>query len=172
MSTVTSATTHRPERTPEAARERKETGERRGQPREEATAAPGRRRVEDGTTPVALAGHDHAEHRTARDDLDVGQGVTSRHEALVSVRDDAMKAQPSRRRLIAYNIADPHLGDRGRPHDEDVAVAEERQHAGTARTHAQRVAAPQRLRGQVVEERSPRRIERGGRDPRIRRRRR
>src|SRR5262249_16506840 len=78
--------------------------------------------------------------------------VTSRHESSSVARDDAVKAERARRRLIAYYIADLDLDGRRRPDLEQIPVAQERQHAAAARAQAKRVAGPEEGPGEIRDE--------------------
>src|SRR5438874_797135 len=151
MSSVTSATPHRPPAAAERDRHGKEARQQRRRQHDQARASPGRGVVEAAPAAGPLASAHATQDEGFRHVLDVRQGVTSRHEPSSVTRDDAMQAERPRRRLIAYYIADAD-GCRGqRPDVQEVAVAQEGQHAVAARAQAQRVAASQEGAGQLLE---------------------
>src|SRR5262245_1648078 len=139
ISTVSSPTQHRPPEPPQTERRRQQPSERGRGHDDDARTPVSRPGVEPPGSPAPLDRPHPPQDRAGGHDLDVRQGVTSRHETSSVARDDAVKAERARRRLIAYYIADLDLDGRRRPDLEQIAVAQERQHAAAARAQAERV---------------------------------
>src|SRR5580765_2352741 len=125
ISRVSSSTQHRPPHTPQSERRRKHARQC-GRCDDDDTRTPaGRPGIEPPGTPAPLDRPHPPQDRGAGYDLDVRQGVTSRHESSSVARDDAMQAELAGRRLIAYYIADADLDRRHRSDLEHIAVAQE-----------------------------------------------
>src|SRR5262245_33046467 len=115
ISSVSSSTEHRPPEPPETENGGEQPGQRGRGHDDDARTPLGRPGIEPPGPPASPDCPHPPQDRAGGHDLDVRQGVTSRHESSSVARDDPVKAERARRRLIAYYIADLDLDGRHRP---------------------------------------------------------
>ena len=95
-----------------------------------------------------LDGDDDTKNVRRLDPLAAGQRVAAHERRAAQDRAHPMDAQRARLALVADEIARTEIAPRARVDVDDVAVAQERQHAGAADADPQRLAAAQQLDGE------------------------
>ena len=89
-----------------------------------------------------------AEHIRRPDPLAARQRIAAHEGGAVTRRAHPVDAERARPALVADEIAGTEIAPRARIDVDDVAVAQERQHAGAADADPQRLAAAQQLDGE------------------------